>query len=69
MDALLLHCCVEISPFYRFFLVEIKDFVLDCLRCCFKDICSLILTFSLNWREYKFLSFFITTFLQITPTI
>ena len=43
-------------------MVEINDFVLDCLRCCFKGIWSLILTFSLNWRGYKFLSFFITTF-------
>ena len=43
-------------------MVEIKDFVLGCLRCCFKDICSLILTFSLNWREYKFLSFLLLHF-------
>ena len=55
---LLLHCCVEVSQFY-IFLVEIKDFVSVCLLCCFKGICSLM------WREYKFLSFFIMTFLQI----
>ena len=47
------------------FLVEIKDFVSGYPRCCLKDICSLILTFSLNWREYKFLSFLLLHFCRL----
>ena len=64
---LLLHYRVEIGQFYSF-LGEIKDFVSDCLRCCFKDICSQMFNILIKLERVQIPILFYYYILQITPT-